>query len=222
MKRIIYISIFVFFYLSNNGVYSNLLEDYKIRTGDELEIFIWQNPDITRRVTVQFDGSISLPLIGNIVAEGKTPKALEEEITKSLSKYVREPRVSIIVVNIAAEIVYIIGEVRHPGSYKWYRGMKLMELVSVAGGYTSDAVLGKAEVLRYSGNSLVSYKINLRKIINNQEEDFILQQQDIVYIPPSTLGQWNRIITQVSPTIGLVTSLCIMLLYVYSMARIWR
>jgi polysaccharide export outer membrane protein len=221
VRKIIYISILAFFSLFSTAC-PMISEDYKIRIGDELEIFVWQNADITRRATVQFDGSISLPLIGNIVAEGKTPKDLEEEITKSLSKYVREPRVSVIVVNIAAEIVYIIGEVRHPGSYKWYKGMRLMELVSISGGYTSDAVLSKAEVLRYNGNSIVSYKIDLRKIIDRREEDFVLQQQDIVYIPPSTLSQWNRMISQISPTIGLVTSLCIMLLYIYAMARLGR
>jgi polysaccharide export outer membrane protein len=221
VRKIIYISILAFFSLSST-VYPMISEDYRIRIGDELEIFVWQNADITRRATVQFDGSISLPLIGNIIAEGKTPKDLEEEITKSLSKYVREPRVSVIVVNIAAEIVYIIGEVRHPGSYKWYKGMRLMELVSISGGYTSDAVLSKAEVLRYNGNSIVSYKIDLREIIDRREEDFVLQQQDIVYIPPSTLSQWNRMISQISPTIGLVTSLCIMLLYIYAMARLGR
>jgi polysaccharide export outer membrane protein len=221
VRKIIYISILAFFSLPST-VYPMISEDYRIRIGDELEIFVWQNADITRRATVQFDGSISLPLIGNIIAEGKTPKDLEEEITKSLSKYVREPRVSVIVVNIAAEIVYIIGEVKHPGSYKWYKGMRLMELVSISGGYTSDAVLSKAEVLRYNGNSIVSYKIDLRKIIDRREEDFVLQQQDIVYIPPSTLSQWNRVISQISPTIGLVTSLCIMLLYIYAMARLGR
>ena len=221
MRKIIYISILAFFSLFSTAC-PMISEDYRIRIGDELEIFVWQNADITRRATVQFDGSISLPLIGNIIAEGKTPKDLEEEITKSLSKYVREPRVSVIVVNIAAEIVYIIGEVKHPGSYKWYKGMRLMELVSISGGYTSDAVLSKAEVLRYNGNSIVSYKIDLRKIIDRREEDFVLQQQDIVYIPPSTLSQWNRVISQISPTIGLVTSLCIMLLYIYAMARLGR
>jgi len=221
VRKIIYISILAFFSLFSTAC-PMISEDYRIRIGDELEIFVWQNADITRRATVQFDGSISLPLIGNIIAEGKTPKDLEEEITKSLSKYVREPRVSVIVVNIAAEIVYIIGEVKHPGSYKWYKGMRLMELVSISGGYTSDAVLSKAEVLRYNGNSIVSYKIDLRKIIDRREEDFVLQQQDIVYIPPSTLSQWNRVISQISPTIGLVTSLCIMLLYIYAMARLGR
>ena len=164
---------------------------YKIQPGDEIEIFVWQSEDFTRRAVVQLDGTIPYPIIGTLKVGGKTPSELEKELTEFLSRYIKYPQVSVLILNYAYRQVAIIGEVRRPGTFPLVKEMKLTELVAKAEGYTSNAYLKKVFIIRNKGMRKEFSTVNLKRILRGDEDDVFLVPGDIVYIPKSAIGSWN-------------------------------
>jgi len=178
-------------------------EEYTIKIDDTLEVFVWQNPDLTRTLTVQYNGEISCPLIGIINAAGKTRAELSREISEGLSKYIENPQVSVIVMRFARRQVYIIGQVRKPGLYSLKKDLKLLELVSLAGSFTDNAMENKIEIIRQ--NEII--RVNLKKIMSRKEKDIILLAGDIIYVPRTSLARTNVFIRQISPVLTFLTTL---------------
>jgi polysaccharide export outer membrane protein len=92
--------------------------DYIIGPEDVLEITVWRNQDLSKTVTVRPDGRISLPLIGDVAAVGKTPVQLTEEISAKLKEFKENPSVSIMVSQVNSYAIYLLGEVTRPGKYR--------------------------------------------------------------------------------------------------------
>jgi len=182
-------------------------EDYRIQPGDEIEIFVWQSEDFTRRAVVQLDGTIPYPIIGTLKVGGKTPSELEKELTEFLSRYIKYPQVSVLILNYAYRQVAIIGEVRRPGTFPLVKEMKLTELVAKAEGYTSNAYLKKVFIIRNKGMRKEFSTVNLKRILRGDEDDVFLVPGDIVYIPKSAIGSWNWFVSNVMPTLTLISVL---------------
>ena len=124
-------------------------KNYVIGPGDVLDIFVWQNPDLSQRaVPVRPDGRISTPLIANMMAAGKTPVELSKDMDKALSEYIRHPKVTVIV-NQALSVlsqVQVIGQVVHPESIPYHEGMHVLDVVLAAGGLTPYAAGNDAKL----------------------------------------------------------------------------
>jgi len=118
--------------------------EYVLGAGDKLRVTVFHNDDLNAEVEVDPSGTVTLPLIQQVPATGKTVQQLEAEIKKRLSPdYVKTPMVTIEVLNYRP--FYIIGEVKNPGSYPFVAGMTVVNAIALAGGYTYRA--NKDEVL---------------------------------------------------------------------------
>lgn len=122
--------------------------DYRIGISDVLEVHVWKEPELTRVAVVRPDGKISLPLAGEILADGKTATELREIVTKRLSEYVSHPEVSVMVQQINRLRYYVIGEVNNPGAYPLTAPVTLTQALAMAGGFREWADKGKIMVQR--------------------------------------------------------------------------
>src|SRR5512146_1373305 len=121
---------------------------YVIGPEDMLGIAVWKEPDFSSTVPVRPDGKISMPLLGDVEASGKTPGQLADDLTVKLKKYVDDPRVTVVVTAINSKRVYILGEVNHPGTMNMSPDMTVLQAISAAGGPTAYANTTKITVLR--------------------------------------------------------------------------
>ncbi len=171
--------------LSDAGV----LTEYRIGVGDELQINVWRNPELSLAVPVRPDGKISMPLIGDLVAADLTATQLSGNIVKSLSNYVKNPQVTVIVANPSSSDfqrrVRITGAVRSPQSIPYREGMTVLDLVLLAGGPNEFASANKAKLYRKFNDEVKVYPIKLDDLINDGEVEtnYPLQPSDIVTVP---------------------------------------
>jgi polysaccharide biosynthesis/export protein len=134
-------------------------QDYIIGPEDVLEITVWKNQDLSKVVAVRPDGRISLPLIGETTAVGKTPAQLTEEISAKLKEYKENPQVSLVVKEVNSYTIFVLGEVTKPGRYPLKSKTTLLQGITIAGGFTQMAARNKLVVFRFSMNGSGEEKI---------------------------------------------------------------
>jgi polysaccharide export outer membrane protein len=124
---------------------------YHLGAGDEIRVITYDETQLSNTFTVGDDGKIAFPLIGSVVASGRTPNQVASEIVASLqnSKLVNQPSVSVEVVQYRP--ISVLGEVNHPGQYPYQPGMTTLDAVALAGGFTYRAVTGYASDWRTAG-----------------------------------------------------------------------
>ena len=133
--------------------FSNIVTDaYTIGAEDVLEITVWRNQDLSKTVQVRPDGRFSLPVIRDIVAVGKTPSQLADEITRRLKEYVQNPVVAISVKEVNSYSVFVLGEVMHPGKYPLKSRTTLLQGITIAGGFTPVAARNQVVIFRFGEN----------------------------------------------------------------------
>jgi len=161
--------------------------EYIIGAGDALEILVWKNTDLSRTVTVRPDGKISLPLINDVQAAGLTPMALKDEIAQELKKFKEVPEVSVIVIDAKSRVVYIIGQVARPGAYPLGPNATVIQVISLAGGFTPFADSNNIVVLRRGDGPSKEQRIEVsyKAILKGQSKngDIALQAGDTVVVP---------------------------------------
>lgn len=168
---------------------AGVLPEYKIGVGDALQISVWRNPELSLAVPVRPDGKISMPLVGDIMAAGTTATQLSEVIVKSLSGYVRNPQVTVIVANPSSSDfqlrVRITGAVQAPQSIPFREGMTVLDLVLLAGGPNEFASSNKAKLLRKVNGKWQVYKVKLDDLINKGDltTNYALQPSDTISVP---------------------------------------
>ncbi len=168
---------------------ANVIGEYQIGVGDELYVNVWKNEELSMNVPVRPDGKISLPLIGDIVAQGFSPKQLADNITQGLLTYIRSPQVNVIVVN-AGSVDYLLrvrvtGAVTTPRSLPHKDGMTVLDLVLEAGGPTEYASANNAKLYRRVDGDIKVYPIRLNDILNKGKltTNYTLAPSDIVTVP---------------------------------------
>ena len=165
-------------------------KNYVIGPGDVLDIFVWQNPDLSQKaVPVRPDGRISTPLIANMMAAGKTPVQLSEDMDKALSEYIRQPKVTVIV-NQALSVlsqVQVIGQVVHPESIPYHEGMHVLDVVLAAGGLTPYAAGNDAKLERKVDGRVTVIHVHLSDLLNKGElsQNYPVKPGDVLVVPES-------------------------------------
>ena len=165
-------------------------KNYVIGPGDVLDIFVWQNPDLSQNaVPVRPDGRISTPLIANMMAAGKTPVQLSEDMDKALSEYIRHPKVTVIV-NQALSVlsqVQVIGQVVHPESIPYHEGMRVLDVVLAAGGLTPYAAGNDAKLERRVDGHVTVIHVHLSDLLNKGElsQNYPVHPGDVLVVPES-------------------------------------
>ena len=161
-------------------------DHYLIGNEDVLAINVWKEPDVSRMVPVRSDGKISLPLIGEVQATGKTPKELEGEIAKGLRDYISEPEVTVIVQETKSRRFSILGQVQRPGSYLLNGDMRVLDAIAIAGGFRDFAKVKNIRILRQQAEGKqISLPFNYKDVVkgSNPGQNVELQPKDTIYVP---------------------------------------
>jgi polysaccharide export outer membrane protein len=161
------------------------VQDMTLGTGDTFEVNVYDEKELSGKYQVPDDGTINFPLIGTVVVGGQRPIAVARTIQDALQskQILRNPSVSIFVVEYASKRVNVMGAVQHPGSLPWSAGTSVVRAISVAGGLTPLAAGNDTIVTRQEGGKPKRYRVSVRRITEGQEQDFVLQAGDIVYVP---------------------------------------
>jgi len=160
-------------------------QDMTLGPGDNFEVSVYDDKELSGKYQVADDGTINFPLIGMVAVGGRGPTAVAKTIQDALQakKILRNPAVSIFVVAYASKLVNVVGAVQKPGSLPWMGGMSVVRAISIAGGLTPLAAANDTIVTRQERGSPRRYKVSVRRITEGQERDFILHAGDIVYVP---------------------------------------
>ena len=158
--------------------------EYTIGPEDVLDISVWKNPELSRKVPVRPDGRVSLPLINDIQAAGLTPSELREELVKRLAEYVPSAEVAVIVSEVQSLKVAVVGAVKTPGRFMLKSPATVLECIALAQGLTEFAARERIVVLRQNGNTTTRIPFNYRKVADGDEQDnFFVRPGDIVVVP---------------------------------------
>jgi polysaccharide export outer membrane protein len=161
-------------------------DEYVIGPDDLLVVNVWKEPEISRSVLVRPDGRISLPLIGDLPANGRTPVQLRDEIKLQLRGFLSDPEVTVIVQEARSRKFNILGEVEHPGSYALSKSMTVLDAIAMAGGFREFAKTTKIFILRANPDGshtriAFNYKEAIRGTALNQNPE--LKSHDTVVVP---------------------------------------
>lgn len=170
-------------------------EAYILGPGDTLDIVVYGEPDLSRTVTVKPDGAVSLALLGEVKAAGRTTTQLAADLTRLYGKYLKQPSISVTVREFRVDRIYILGQVSRPGEYQLRPGIGIMELLANAGGPTGRADLAKVVVIR--GRTEAQQLNLLEAFATNRNPDVKLLAGDVLFVPETdkrivVLGQINR------------------------------
>ena len=157
--------------------------EYRIGKEDVVSVEVWKDPALSAKVPVRPDGKISLPMIGDIVAEGRTAKELQAEVQKKLTPMVNEPVVAVMVAEINAAKFFVLGEVAHPGAYPERGAMNVLQALALAGGPTEWANRGGIVVIRHSEGKEQRYNVNYREVVSGKAQAIQLIPGDTVFVP---------------------------------------
>jgi polysaccharide biosynthesis/export protein len=165
--------------------------EYRIGPGDQLNVFVFNQPDLSVSVQVRPDGRISTPLVENLDAVGKTPSQLGRDIEKVLADYIRTPQVNVIVTNFVgtyADQIRVVGEgVVQPRALPYRNGMHLMDVMIQIGAPGQFAALNRAHILRTANGKQTEIKVRIGDLINKGDtrQNVPMQPGDVVVIPQS-------------------------------------
>jgi polysaccharide biosynthesis/export protein len=159
---------------------------FVIGNDDLLAINVWKEPDISRSIPVRSDGKISLPLVGEVQATGRTPLQLEQDIATKLHSYIAEPEVTVMVQEIHSEKFNILGQVMKPGSYPLEVATTILDAIAAAGGFRDFANQKHIYILRQNttgGESRIAF--NYKNVIKgkNSQENIKLEPRDTIVVP---------------------------------------
>lgn len=160
-------------------------DSYVIGHEDTLLITVWKNPELTVEVPVRPDGKISVPLLNDVQAAGLTPEELKELLTKQFAEYVVSPDVTVIVTQILSKRVYVMGGVARAGAQTLNQDMRVLDAISVAGGFTEFANRGDVKILRRKGAGIVEYRFDYDGYLKGRapESNMLLTPGDTIVVP---------------------------------------
>jgi len=168
---------------------SSAQPEYRLGQGDIVVVNVWKNPDLQVRVPVRPDGYISVPLVGDVLAGGKTPGEVAQETETKLTRFIRTPQVSVIVEELnSAEFqnrVRVVGGVAQPTSIAHRAGMTVIDLVLEAGGVTDFANTARARLIRQVDGLPRTYDIFLDDILTGDDisTNYLLAPGDVITVP---------------------------------------
>jgi polysaccharide biosynthesis/export protein len=156
---------------------------YVIGPEDVLQIEVWREKNLSGAVTVRMDGKISLPLIYDVQAAGLTPQELQENLAKKLKEFVENPDVSVTVTEANSFKVYVSGQVKTPGVFKLRTETNLLQIISMAGGFTDWANPKKILIIRKANGGEKRIIANHKKMTDGKEPIMVLKPGDTVIVP---------------------------------------
>ncbi|MGV8930567.1 MAG: XrtA/PEP-CTERM system exopolysaccharide export protein [Luteimonas sp.] len=165
------------------------VDSYLIGVDDIVQVTVWRNPELGITVPVRPDGMISVPLVGDVVAGGKAPADVAQDIQGKLATYVRDPQVAVILTDLRSHEylsrVRVTGAVRQPVSIPYRPGMTVLDAVLAAGGITEFAAPDRSELHRKSTGAGTAYAVRLDRILGKGDlsSNYPVAPGDVITIP---------------------------------------
>lgn len=161
---------------------------YRIGSDDSLQIFVWRNPELSTTVQVRPDGRITVPLIEDLPATGKTPTELARDVEKALGVFIQDPIVSVIVQRFVGPFedrVRIVGEAQRPQALPYRSTMTLLDAMIDVGGLTDFAAGNRATLTRTVDGKQQSYRLLLDNLLRDGDmaANVRIMPGDIIIIP---------------------------------------
>jgi len=167
-------------------------EEYVIGPLDQLNIFVWRNPELSAKVQVRPDGRITTPLINDMPAVGKTPAMLADDLKLALGEYIKDPIVSVIVENFSgtfSQQVRIVGATEKPAAIPYRANLTLLDAMIAVGGLSEFAAGNRAKLIRYDRTTgkQKEYALRLTSLLRHGDSkaNVKLQPGDVIIIPES-------------------------------------
>ncbi|MGA7951674.1 MAG: XrtA/PEP-CTERM system exopolysaccharide export protein [Thiobacillaceae bacterium] len=162
--------------------------NYLVGPGDSVQVFVWRNPDVSGAFPVRPDGKMTMNLVEDLPASGKTPSQLARDIEKALSKYIQEPIVTVIVaggVGPYSQQVRVVGEAAKPQALNYREHMSLIDLMIAVGGLTDFAAGNKAYILRTEDGKTTPLGVRLEDLIKGGDyaANVEMRPGDVLVIP---------------------------------------
>jgi polysaccharide export outer membrane protein len=165
-------------------------EPYRLNPGDVLQISVWKEEGMQREVLVLPDGNISFPLAGHIQAAGRSPEELQGILINKLKKYFAGPVITVSVMQLTGNKIFVIGQVRSPGQFLANRPIDVIQALSLAGGLTTFADEDAIKILRRDKNGKQqAIGFNYAEISKGRglSRNIVLRSGDVVIVPTSGL-----------------------------------
>jgi polysaccharide export outer membrane protein len=164
--------------------------EYRIGPGDNLEVFVWRNPELSVTLPVRPDGRISTPLIEDLVATEKTPTQLARDIENALKNYVQQPVVTVMVTGFVGPYsrqVRVIGEAANPQAIPFSDNMTLLDVMIGVGGLTKFAAGNRAVIVRRTGSTTDQYTVQIDRLLKDGDvtANVPMMPGDVLIIPQS-------------------------------------
>jgi polysaccharide biosynthesis/export protein len=158
-------------------------DEYRLGPGDKLRIEVYKDAQLSQSAQVRPDGKITLPLIGDLEASGRTPLELRDTIATALKEYITNPTVTVIVVEALASQVFVMGEVTHPGPMQLHGPTTILQVLAMAGGFKEFANTKDVKVMRATTNGMQTLRFNYKEAVNGDTKPFYLRSGDTVIVP---------------------------------------
>ncbi len=170
---------------TNAGAPPAATEAYVIGAGDVLQVFVWKEPDLTRDVTVRLDGRITLPLLGDVVAAGRTPSDLSAELGRQLARFVDAPMVTLGVAQATSARVYVLGQVAQPGTFPLTGRTTVLQALALAGGLREFVKPERILVIREEPGLRAPLVVNYKRLEGGSDitQNLVLKPGDTILVP---------------------------------------
>lgn len=157
---------------------------FVIGNDDVLSINVWKEPDLSQKSQVRSDGKISIPLLGEVQATGRTPLQLEQDLTARLRNYITKPEVTVMVEQINSKKVNVLGQVTKPGSYSLTVAPTVVDAIAFAGGLRDFAKQKSIYILRQNpGGGQTRIAFNYKDFLKGKIQNTKLEPHDTVVVP---------------------------------------
>jgi len=175
-----------------------MITSYILQPGDNVDIKFFHNPELNENVTIRPDGKISLQLIDEVIAAGLNPAQLDDVLTQKYGRQLKTPVISVIVKTFEGQRVYVGGEVRDPQVLVITGSINALQAIFRAGGFTSDAKLSSAVIIRRGANNRpIAKVVNLEKALKGgiPESEYQLLPYDMLYVPRTAIARMDQFMT---------------------------
>jgi polysaccharide export outer membrane protein len=163
---------------------ANTAPDYKLVPGDKLRIEVYRDAQLSQSLQVRPDGKITMPLIGDVTAEGKTSTELRDALVTSLKEYNTNPVVTVIVVETVPPVFYVMGEVNTPGTFPIKGQISAVQALAMAGGFKDFAKTKSIKILRKTGGGAQeNVKFNYKDAAQGKGPMVYMQPGDTIIVP---------------------------------------
>jgi len=161
-------------------------DSYVIGPADRVQVDVWKNEELSVVVPVRPDGRISVPLVDDVQAAGLTTTELKMVLAEKLAEFVKNPEVTVIVEQVNSKRIYVIGGLTRQTAFDLTQDMRVLDAISLAGGFTTFADKDNVRILRRQNQGLVEYRFDYGAFLNGDaplESNFLLHPGDTIVVP---------------------------------------